>query len=248
MKLQSISIGGLRVDVHSSEEIMLELCRIVKEKRKAVFAYVNAHAYNLASDLPWFRNFIEAADVVVADGQGIRLASWFAGKPVPPHLPLSSWIWEIMQTCQEKHFTVYLLGGQSEVVNAAARNLLLRFPELNLAGVHDGYFERRGAESEGVVRIINNLAPDILIVGFGMPLQEEWIANTLHDLNVHVIIPVGGCFDVLAGKRLQVPAFIRSIGLEWAWRLAQEPRRLLKRYIFGNPKFIWRVVRESVKH
>ena len=132
MNIHSISIAGVRVDVNSKEEIMAELHRIIQEKKKATFAYVNAHAFNLASELPWFKQFIQNSDVVVADGQGIRLACWLLRKTIPTHLPLTKWIWEILQTCEEKNYSVFFLGGQPKVVDIAANNVLQTFPRLKL--------------------------------------------------------------------------------------------------------------------
>jgi N-acetylglucosaminyldiphosphoundecaprenol N-acetyl-beta-D-mannosaminyltransferase len=244
---RSIVLDGLRIDNQSSEEILALFCQKVREKSKIVFAYVNAHAFNLAGEISWLRTFINNADVVVADGQGIRFACWALRKRIPPHFPLTRWIWEILQTCQAENFSVFFLGGDPDTVVAAKRNVASRLPRLKIVGIQDGYFQKEGKASDRVVELINVVSPDLLVVGFGMPLQEEWIRKNLPALNVRAILPVGGCIDILGGKRSEAPEFMRAAGVEWVWRLIHEPRRLFIRYVIGNPKFVWRVLSASFR-
>ncbi len=248
MNARSVFISGVRVDLNTEREILSETDRVIAENKKTVIAHVNAHAFNLASSIPWFKEFLRVAGFVVADGQGIRLACRMTKQQIPPHLPLTEWIWALLKSCEEKKYSVFLLGGQPEVVETASENLKMKYPGLTIAGFHHGYFQKKGEESDTIVRQINQASPDFLFVAFGMPLQEQWIMENLQALCVHAIVPMGGCIDELAGRRLPVPDNLRRLGFEWAWRLAQEPIRLSRRYITGNPLFMWRVVQESFNH
>lgn len=114
--------------------------------------------------------------------------------------------------------------------------------------MHHGFFDKgtESAESREVVAMINAAKPDILVVGFGMPAQEKWIAENLSQLNVHLAIPVGAFFDYLAEDVVRAPRWMTDNGLEWLGRLFIEPRRLWKRYIVGNPLFLWRILIHEV--
>jgi N-acetylglucosaminyldiphosphoundecaprenol N-acetyl-beta-D-mannosaminyltransferase len=247
MKQCFISIAGVRIDLISKQEILTEIDNVIIENHKSIFAYANAHTVNFASRHGWLKQFMQQAHVVYADGQGIRFGSWLTREKIPPHLPLTEWIWDILCHCSLKHYSIFLLGAKPDVIAVAASNITKQFPHLKIGGTQHGYFNHYGKDSEDIIQKINTLSPDVLFVGLGMPLQEQWIMDNFEKLKTHVIFPVGGCIDVLAGKRLKVPAWIRKIGLEWIVRLIEEPRRLFNRYIFGNPIFIYRVLLEKLK-
>jgi N-acetylglucosaminyldiphosphoundecaprenol N-acetyl-beta-D-mannosaminyltransferase len=138
---------------------------------------------------------------------------------------------------------MFFLGTQQPIVEKAARVLKESYPDLKILGVHNGFFDKepKSLENEEVLSRINSVNPDILVVGFGMPLQEKWIMENLDRLQIKVVIPVGAFFDYLAGETPRAPRWMTDNGLEWLGRLIIEPRRLWKRYVIGNPLFIWRV-------
>ncbi len=119
-----------------------------------------------------------------------------------------------------------------------------RFPNLQIAGTQHGYFNKgtHSAENEEVLTIINAAAPNILIVGFGMPLQERWCKENWERLNANILLTGGAVFDYASGELRRGPAWMTENGLEWLARLIIEPRRLWRRYILGNPHFLWRVL------
>jgi N-acetylglucosaminyldiphosphoundecaprenol N-acetyl-beta-D-mannosaminyltransferase len=134
-----------------------------------------------------------------------------------------------------------LLAGIQETAEKAKKRLNGRFPTLKLA-VHNGYFEKQGAENERVVRQINEFQPDILVIGFGTPLQERWIEQNYQGINTHVFLPVGACLDYYTGLRSRGPAWLTNNGFEWLCRLLTEPRRLWHRYVVGIPIFLCRAI------
>jgi N-acetylglucosaminyldiphosphoundecaprenol N-acetyl-beta-D-mannosaminyltransferase len=129
--------------------------------------------------------------------------------------------------------------------NATARNI----PGLEIAGIQHGYFDKTAgsSENEAVVALINQVKPDILVIGFGMPLQERWLLENWDRLDAKVAIPIGAGFDYLAGVTPRAPRWMTDHGLEWLGRLIIEPRRLWKRYIIGNPLFFYRLVKYQLR-
>lgn len=147
----------------------------------------------------------------------------------------------------------FFLGARPGVANKAAARLRESYPDLNIAGVQHGYFDHApgSPENEAVVQEINAANPDVLIVGFGMPLQERWIKDNWERLSAKVVIPLGAMLDYLSGDFLsgdirRGPPIMRNNGFEWLARLLVDPRRLWRRYIFGNPLFLLRVLRQRL--
>jgi len=119
-----------------------------------------------------------------------------------------------------------------------------RFPGLEIAGYQHGYSE----DDQEVIDKINQAAPDILFIGLGFPKQEKWISKHLEDLDIKVAVCIGGVFDVISGKTKRAPRWMQDACLEWLWRLIQEPRRLWKRYLFGNSQFIFLVIKQYLSN
>lgn len=245
--MPKVNILGVHVDVIGKEGLHDAIRMAVLEKRKEVLAYVNVHAINLAQSDEQFRNFLNSPAVLYCDGEGVRLASRILGKQLPPRIVLTYWIWELCELCEREGFSMFFLGGTEENNTLAVSNLQARFRNLKIAGRHHGYFEKWNNESDTVIGMINTAMPDILFVGFGMPLQERWIDANLPGLNVHVVLPAGSMIEYTAGRKSFAPAWMANHGMEWIYRLFQEPGRLWKRYIIGNPLFLFRVLLQYVK-
>src|SRR5262249_20187513 len=141
-----------------------------------------------------------------------------------------------------KNYSIYLLGAKPEVVEEVAGRLRLEYPTLKIAGYHNGYFGR----SEDVAAGIQKAKPDILFVAMGSPRQEKWIAANLNLLNVPFAIGVGGSFDHIGGFARRAPQWMQRAGLEWLHRLLSEPKRLWKRYLIGNTRFILLVLKSAL--
>ena len=135
--------------------------------------------------------------------------------------------------------SLFLLGAKPGVAEAVSENMRKRFPALSIAGVRDGYFKPE--ETGQVLDEINSSNADILLVAFGAPKQELWLAEHRHKLTACVYLGVGGLFDFYSGRLPRAPVWMREIGMEWTWRLLQEPGRMWRRYLIGNPLFLYRV-------
>ena len=140
-----------------------------------------------------------------------------------------------MELCSIKKVKVYVLGSTNQVNKKAIYKLKEKFPKLMIDG-HHGYFDRN-KNSDKIIQKINQFDPDILAVGLGMPIQEEWIIKNYKKINSHIFLNGGAFLDWISGKSIQCPQFISDIGMEWLWRLFLAPRRLIHRYVIGNFSF-----------
>ena len=207
--------------------------------------YVNAHVINQSQERPELRAALAAADLVYCDGYGVRVAARALDLPVPHRMTGADWIWSLAALCERTGRSVYLLGSEPGVAREAAANLRHRHPALEVVGHHHGYFEVGTHHAERVVEDINARRPDILLVGMGTPKQELWVERHQGSLDVSVLWTVGALFDYVSGRVPRAPAVLSDNGFEWMFRLGVEPRRMWRRYLLGNPRFISRVVTQA---
>ena len=208
-------------------------------------SYVNAHVINESFDISELRRALLDADLVYCDGYGVRLAARMIGLPVPHRMTGADWIWAVAAMCEEAGLSIYLLGSDPGASAEAAAALERWYPRLKVSGNHHGYFDIDGPHNERVVEHINELKPDLLLVGMGTPQQEVWAERYFDRLDAHVVWTVGALFDYLSNRIRRAPYFLSDNGLEWVFRLAVEPRRLWRRYLIGNPVFLSRVFVEA---
>jgi N-acetylglucosaminyldiphosphoundecaprenol N-acetyl-beta-D-mannosaminyltransferase len=240
--MPEIDILGVNVDVIDREGLHREIVESIGRGEKCVLAYVNVNALNIARRERKFQEFLNRATVVYCDGEGVRLGARILGGKLPPRIVLTYWIWQLCALVEQNGFTMYLLGSTEEAVEKAVANLKSKFPRLSIAGWHHGYFRKSGPESDAVVDMINRARPNLLFVGFGMPMQEHWISDNLARLDAEVILPAGSMIDYVAGLKGLAPSWMSGHGMEWLYRLLEEPGRLWKRYLVGNPMFLARVL------
>lgn len=244
--MSRVDILGVGVDKIDTGGLETAIMDCVAGGRKEVFAYANVHAVNIAGKDDKFREFLNRAHIVYCDGEGIRLGARVLGTRLPPRTVLTRWIWSLGDLFQEKGVSVFLLGGEPRSIVEAVVRWRERYPRLKLLGFHHGYFDRAGRENDEVVTLINRTEPNVLFVGFGMPEQEFWIGQNLERLHVNAVLPCGGMIDYLSGEAKMPPGWMTANGLEWLHRLTQNPDRLWRRYLFGNPAFMLNILRESV--
>ena len=238
------SILGVKVDLISLDDLIQYVLLTVHGQRKAIITYVNVHAVNIAFEQNWFKNFINQCQVVFCDGYGVKWAANFLNGEVLQRLTPPNWFGRLAGECVEHEISLFFLGTRQAIVEKAAVALEEKYPRLKIVGVHHGFFNKEPmcSENQEVLAAINSVCPDILVVGFGMPAQEKWILENWNQLQVKVVIPVGAFFDYLAGDVVRAPHWMTDHGLEWFGRLVIEPRRLWRRYLLGNPIFLWRVL------
>jgi N-acetylglucosaminyldiphosphoundecaprenol N-acetyl-beta-D-mannosaminyltransferase len=189
---------------------------------------------------PRLQNFVDRAALVVADGQPlVWCAPWF-NQSLPERVTGIDLIGALCARAAREQKRVYFVGAADDVVNEAVSRLHQRFPELQI-DFASGYFEKNEATARA--DRVRASGADILFVGMGVPRQEHFIEEQWERLGVGVAVGVGGSFDVLAGLRARAPSWVQAVGLEWLYRLIQEPRRLAKRYLVTNSQFTWLVLR-----
>jgi len=239
-----VEILGVLVDNISRRYLITGVEHFARSGGRYRVMYANIHVLNTAYDDAELRRILNQADLVYCDGAGVRLGARILGRYLPERMTGADWIYDLCLVCQDKGVTLYLLGGEPGVAAEAARILTARYPDLGIVGTHHGHYDHNGPENDAVIAEINALHPDILLVGFGTPLQEKWIDRHFERLQVPVVWAVGALVDFVAGKKPRAPRWMLDHGLEWLYRLKTEPRRLWKRYLVGNPLFLWRVLKQ----
>jgi len=244
-EIESINLLGVRVCTLPIESLVKFVTRTILAGGKARVVYVNIHAINLAQELAWLRDFFNRSEVVYCDGFGVRWGARLLGLRMPDRSTSPDWINLLAAECARQGFLLYLLGAHPGVAEKVTELLKEKFPDLKFAGIHHGYFDKTpgSLENEAVIRDIHLTRPDILLVGLGMPLQERWLMENWDRLDARVTLPVGALFDYLAGEFPRAPHWMTDHGWEWLGRLIVEPRRLWRRYLLGNPRFLWRVLK-----
>lgn len=192
-----------------------------------------------------FRACVERARWVVADGQPLVWASRLGPRALPERVAGIDLMQQLCARAAREGFGVYLLGATPGSVQAAAAALVAKYPRLRICGYDDGYFSAEEAPAR--VRAIAASGARVLFVGMGAPLQERFIVEHWASLGVNVALGVGGSFDVIAGRRRRAPALLQRLGLEWAFRAAQEPTRLLPRYLASNTRFLCLLAGEQAR-
>ncbi|HOJ92855.1 MAG TPA: WecB/TagA/CpsF family glycosyltransferase [Dictyoglomaceae bacterium] len=187
----------------------------------------NAEMLALAKDDLDLKKILEETDLNLPDGVGVLLLARRKGVEMS-RFPGVEALLEILTFAEELGVPVFFLGAKEEVVNSMVERLKLKFPNLKIAGFHDGYFSE--SKEEEIIEEINNSGAKILFVALGVPKQEYWVFKNKEKLKVNIAMGVGGSFDVLSGKKKRAPLIFRKLSLEWLYRLMQEPKRLIERF------------------
>ncbi|PKO18614.1 MAG: glycosyltransferase [Chloroflexi bacterium HGW-Chloroflexi-10] len=247
MELEQTKIFGVKINDLPVEATINIIKNNILTKEKTIISNANIHALNLTFKIAWFRNFLNESDLVFCDGFGVLIGAYLLNQPIHYRYTPPDWINKLGIMCCENHFTLGLIGSKTGVAEKTGSILKDKLPGLDIAFTYHGYFNKTpgNPENEAVIELINLAKPDILLVGFGMPMQEKWLLENFDRLDVKVALPVGAAFDYVSGNVRRAPKWMTDHGLEWLGRLIIEPRRLWKRYIIGNPLFFWRILKQK---
>jgi len=201
--------------------------------------FVNVNSINIAYDNPPFKKLLNSADRILADGSGVRLGAKYRKIKLRDNINGTDLLPHLCVKMAEMGKSVFLLGSAPGVAESTAKNIQGMYPRLKIAGTHHGYFTT--GDDEAIVAKINHSKADVLLVALGSPRQEQWIAANRQRLNVTTALAVGGLLDFFSGGIPRAPRWMREIGCEWLFRLMQEPRKKFRRYVVGNPLFLWRL-------
>jgi N-acetylglucosaminyldiphosphoundecaprenol N-acetyl-beta-D-mannosaminyltransferase len=240
-EISSIDILGVPVARLTATEALQRIERLYERAQPALVAYVNAHTLNLASRDAGYRAVLTKSDIVLNDGSGVALAARLKGASFPENLNGSDFNPRIVELAAARGWPVFLLGAASGVAEKAAAELVRRYPALLVVGTHEGYFEPD--DSPGIAEAVRSSGAHLLLVAMGNPGQELWLSRYLADTGARIGVGVGAFFDFTAGVVPRAPAWMNRWGIEWIYRLLHEPTRLWRRYIVGNPAFLWKVLR-----
>jgi N-acetylglucosaminyldiphosphoundecaprenol N-acetyl-beta-D-mannosaminyltransferase len=229
-----------------------DICRVdlvnligdmVKKTKKSKVYYVNLHGLNMAFKCPRFRKSLREANVVFCDGFGVRVGAAFVGERLFYRNTPPDWLDDLAELADSEGFTLYFIGDEEGVAAKAARIMVGRHSGLHIVGTHHGFFSKKDADNNIVLSKIRDAAPDIILVGMGMPMQEFWIDENIDALNAKVVLPVGAAFRWYSGVEKRAPRFITDHGFEWLARFCRHPVKLFGRYILGNVLFFTRLLR-----
>ena len=236
-----VRIGGLPIaviDRAQSAELMVEtaLQRRNKALPPLIFSSANGQVLSYCARQQGIRDLFLGADLIHADGMPLVLVSrLFHKKPLPERVCTTDLFHDVARIAPLRGARVFFLGATKAVVDEAARRVRSLYPNLDIVGQASGYLRRAGDE-ERIVDAVNAAQPDILWLGLGVPREQSFAARNRSRLSgVGVIKTSGGLFDFLSGKSPRAPAWMQNAGLEWAYRLYREPRRLIGRYVATNP-------------
>lgn len=241
----SIRLMGTRIDNLSMDEAIAAIQQRMDGDGPTQVSFVNADCVNIAYRVPEYQQVLDRSGLVFADGIGMKIAGCVLRQPVRENVNGTDLFPRLCRALVGSQRRLYLLGGRPGVADAVARWVQTHFPGVQICGTRDGYFGPR--EEPAVVREIAAAQADLLLVAMGAPRQEQWIARYLNQLDCKVAMGVGGLFDFYSERIPRAPYWMRKRGLEWAYRLWQEPRRLARRYLLGNPLFLWRLTLEALR-
>lgn len=241
-----LEICGLPVDnVTMTEALDLMQDRLTTRTRTRLF-FVNADCVNISYRDPDYRHTLQQAELVFADGIGMRLAGRLMGTPIRDNVNGTDLFPLACERLARTGHRVFLLGARPGVVERVRAWAAATHPGLTICGAHHGYFDRE--QSSEIAERIRRSGADVLFVALGAPLQEKWITEHIDATGVTVALGVGGLFDFFSGDIPRAPRWMRRTGLEWVYRFWQEPRRMWRRYWVGNFVFMGRVARRALAH
>ena len=222
---------GVPFDQVTTPQALGLIEEMIASRRPHMLATANVDFLAQVQEDPALREILVNADLVVCDGTPLVWMSRWLGDPLPERVAGSDLVPLLLDLASLRGYGVYFLGGKEEVVELALRNIRERWPRLKIAGMWSPPFAPlEKMDHAEIRRRLQEAAPDILLVSFGCPKQEKWIAMNLREAKVPVSVGVGATIDFIAGTVKRSPVWMRKAGLEWTYRIMQEPKRLAGRY------------------
>jgi N-acetylglucosaminyldiphosphoundecaprenol N-acetyl-beta-D-mannosaminyltransferase len=240
-----VMIAGIPVANLSEDDAVEAIDKLISEGGSHYGAVVNASKLVAANRDEKLKRALLDADLVTADGMSVVWASRLLGQGLKARVTGIDLFERLVEHAASARLSVYFLGAREESVRGTVELFTNKHPALRIAGYHNGYFE--SSECQSVCEAIKLSGADLLFVAMGSPRQEQWMASNVPLTGVRFALGVGGSFDHLSGFVRRAPQWMQRSGLEWLHRLAQEPRRLWRRYLVGNSAFIWLVLRQRLR-
>ncbi|MFH0959952.1 MAG: WecB/TagA/CpsF family glycosyltransferase [Pseudomonadota bacterium] len=241
---EELRILGIPIDNLTMDQAVGAILKWVGEPGSKQVCFVNADCANIAYKDGDYLEVLRKADLCLADGVGLKLAGKLLSQDIAQNVNGTDMFPILCERISGTQGKLFLLGSRPEVVQGVVDWINKNHPGVQLAGYHHGYFTPD--EELEIIESIRDSGARLLLVAFGAPKQDVWINQHLGELRVGVAIGVGGLFDFYSGRLPRAPLWMREIGIEWLYRMIQEPGRLWKRYLIGNCVFIFRVLKEKL--
>ena len=238
-----VEMFGVPMDAMTMDDTVQEIGRRIASGSFTQHVVVNVAKVVQMQDDPALSSAVRACDIINIDGAGIVFAGRFLGMDIPERVAGIDLFHKLLAHAEKTTLSVYLLGATEVVIEQTVENLHRRYPGLRIAGHHHGYFWN---EEQQMVERIRDSRADMLFVGIGSPMKERFIDRWRDVLGVRFAMGVGGTFDVVAGKVRRAPVWMQRAGLEWFFRVLQEPGRMWRRYLVTNSRFLMMVARAKL--
>ena len=243
---KKVYVFNCPIDALTMKETVQIIDNAIKEGKHIHHAVVNvAKIVKMQEDKELYNSIVNA-DIINADGMPIVWASRLLRKPLPERVAGIDLMQELIKLAYNRKYKIFFFGSKEEVVKKVVKKYSKEYSPEIIAGYRNGYYSEE--EEPLIAKQIAESGANILFVGISSPKKEKFLYKYKHILkNVNFIMGVGGSFDVIAGKIKRAPKWMQKCGLEWVYRLVQEPRRMWRRYLIGNTKFIILVIKEFLK-
>ena len=234
---RSIEFLNCRFDSCTEDEAFEQCVRWSRGPREShLLLTVNVSILMMLRTDTDLKTACDAGELVVADGMPVVWGTKLLGTPLAGRVSGCDLMERILADGADQELRVFFLGATEDVVSTLVEKVRRDYPDLEIAGYRNGYFSE--ADYPEVLRQIRESRADVLFVGMPTPFKEVWCHRFREELCTPAVVPVGGSFDVLAGFVTRAPRWMQRVGMEWFWRLAMEPRRMWKRYLVTNTKFL----------
>ena len=224
------------VNAVSMDETIRRVEKIIEKGKPTQHVVINASKVNLMEDDPELRKIVNSCPLINADGASIVWAAKKLGVPLKERVTGCDLFQELVRVASEKGYKIYLFGAKEEVVTKVKAIYEEQYPGIQIVGYRNGYFTE--ADEPEIVKNMAESGADMMFVAFSSPKKEYWVNKYIDQLNIPFVMGVGGSFDIVAGVTERAPKWWQDHGLEWFYRFIQEPRRMWRRYIIGNAKFV----------
>lgn len=251
--MEKVRIFGVEIQNTRLEDVVLKLEEYLKGESLRTIYTPNTEIVMAAKEDHELRDLINKGDIVIPDGIGLIYGSRIKKKPLKERVTGFDTSMKLLDIANKNSYSIYLLGGKDGIAKGAAERINRDYPNIKVSGFHHGFFKgshlglQDQPEEERIIEEINNTNPDIIFVGFGFPKQELWIDSNKDRIRGRVIIGNGGVMDILAGNAKRAPEIFIKLGLEWFYRLMQNPSRIKRQ--MALPMFLINVIldKESVQ-
>ncbi len=236
-----IKIMGCPVDTFNMEQTIREIELYIQQRKLCQHVVVNVSKFVEMQKHADLKRIIEQCDIINADGMPLVWAAKFLGLPLSSRVAGVDLFQELIGVCSKKGYKPFFFGARQSVVENVVKTFEKKYPDLEVAGYRNGYYSKD--QEPEIAEMIRKSGADMLFVGFSSPMKENFLNHWTPEMQVPFCMGVGGSFDIVAGRTKRAPVWMQNAGLEWAYRIYQEPRRMWKRYAKTNPVFCWMLLK-----